>query len=473
MTQALEREPGNHAHQYHPTVLREYDIRGIVGDTLSEDDARATGRALGTVIRRQGGKTAVVGYDGRHSSPGLAAAMREGLASTGLDVTDVGRGPSPMTYYAVKALETDGGVMITGSHNPPEYNGFKMVLQSGPVYGDAITDLGRIAAGGDFETGEGKITSEDIRERYVERLLKDLVPGRDLKVAWDCGNGATGEIMQMLAKRMPGEHYLLFDDIDGDFPNHHPDPTVDANLADLQKLVAEKGCDLGLAFDGDGDRIGAVDENGNVLWCDILMAIYARDVLERHPGATIIADVKSSQVLFDEIKRLGGKPLMWNTGHSLIKAKMIETRSPLSGELAGHIFFADGWYGFDDAIYCGIRLMNEVLRSGQKLSQLYAHLPKLHNTPETRFQVDESRKFAIVGEILARMKEQEGAGLAVNDIDGVRVTTEEGWWLVRASNTQDVLTARVEAYTEDALQKLIDQLSGQLELSGVESPFKT
>ena len=455
------------AHTFHPTVLREYDIRGIVGKTLTEDDARAVGRAFGTVVVRGGGKAACVGYDGRLSSPALEAAMVEGLVSTGLTVFRIGLGPTPMLYFATRDRHADAGIMITGSHNPPEYNGIKMMLGKGPVYGEMIQNLGAIAGRGDFATGDGSAERIDVRDAYVERLLKDYDGTRDLTVAWDAGNGAAGEILRRLTARLPGRHILLFDEIDGTFPNHHPDPTVEKNLIDLKKAVAEHGCDIGIGFDGDGDRIGAIDHKGRVVWGDQLVAIYAGDVLKSHPGATIIADVKASQTLFDEIARQGGQPLMWKTGHSLLKAKMAETGSPLAGEMSGHIFFADRWYGFDDALYCGVRLTGLVSKLGVPLAELRDRLPDVVNTPETRFQIDEERKFAVVEEVKTRLKAE---GATVNDIDGVRVTTPDGWWLLRASNTQDVLVARAEAFDQTGLERLKAALVEQLKMSGLREP---
>lgn len=456
------------SHQFHPTILREYDVRGVVGQTLHSADAAAVGRSFGTVVKRRGGANIAVGYDGRLTSPELAQAVIEGIRSTGIDVVSVGLGPTPMLYYAVKELHTAGGVMITGSHNPSEYNGFKMLHQSGPVYGEAILELGRISGAGDHETGEGRLEEVDLRDRYVARLLKDYTGDKPLHVAWDVGNGAAGEVLRRLVKVLPGTHEVIYDEIDGNFPHHHPDPTVAENLHDLQQLVAETGCDLGIAFDGDADRIGAVDATGRIVWGDQLLAIYAAEVLQTHPGATIIGEVKSSQVLYDEIARLGGKPLMWKTGHSLIKAKMAETKSPLAGEMSGHIFFGDKWYGFDDALYCAIRLLSLVSRSGGTLGDLLDKLPKVFNTPETRFEVDESRKFAVIDEVRDRLKSV--GNLDITDIDGVRVKAGDGWWLVRASNTQNVLVARAEASTPEKLETLKGQIKDQLRQSGIEAP---
>lgn len=454
------------AYQFHPTVLREYDIRGVIGKTLGPDDARAIGRAFGSMVVRSGGKRIAVGYDGRLSSPGLEAALVEGLTSTGLHVVRIGLGPTPMLYFATRHLPADAGIMITGSHNPPDYNGFKMMLGKAPVFGETILEIGKVAAAGDFVTGEGSAETVDIRDVYVDRLVQDYDGTTPLKIVWDAGNGATGEILRRLVKKLPGEHVTLYDDIDGTFPNHHPDPTVPENLEDIiERLHAEKAA-IGIAFDGDGDRIGAIDEKGRIVWGDQLIAIYAADVLKTHPGATIIADVKASQTLFDEIARLGGHPLMWKTGHSLLKAKMAETGSPLAGEMSGHIFFADKYYGFDDALYCAVRLIGLVSRTGP-LSALRDRLPAVLNTPEVRFQVDEERKFASVREIQERVR---ASGAQVNDIDGVRVTTPDGWWLLRASNTQDVLVARAEAYSAEGLERLKASIREQLKLSGIAAP---
>lgn len=458
------------AHNFHPTVLREYDIRGIIGKTLTTDDARAIGRGFGTMVVRGGGKKVAIGYDGRLSSPSLEAAAVEGLKSVGLHVVRIGLGPTPMLYFTARHLKLDAGMMITGSHNPPDYNGFKMMIGKAPFFGSQILEIGKIAAAGDFETGEGSEETIDIQDAYVDRLVADYDGTRDLNVVWDNGNGAAGEILRRLVKKLPGTHTLLFDDIDGTFPNHHPDPTIPENLEDILHRVAETKADLGIAFDGDADRIGAVDEKGRIVWGDQLVAIYSKDVLANHPGATIIADVKASQSLFDQIAKLGGKPLMWKTGHSLLKAKMAETNSPLAGEMSGHIFFADKYYGFDDALYCGVRLLGIVSRIAA-LSALRDELPDMLNTPEVRFQVNEERKFAAVDEIKARVKAEEAAGGAeVNDIDGVRVKTADGWWLLRASNTQDVLVARAEAFSPEGLERLKGAIKDNLAKSGIAAP---
>ena len=456
-------------HRFDPTMLREYDIRGIVGKTLHPADAFAIGRAFGSIVASTGGLTVAVGYDGRLSSPDLEPELVRGLMASGMEVIRVGRGPTPMLYFAATTLETDGGVMVTGSHNPPDYNGFKMMLGRKPFFGAQIQQIGTIAASGDVVAeAAGSERTVDVSADYVARLLADWDGGdRTLDVVWDNGNGAAGEILQRLVATLPGHHDVLFGEIDGRFPNHHPDPTVPKNLEALIAEVRRTGADLGVAFDGDADRIGVVDDEGEIMFGDQLLAIMARDVLREQPGATIIADVKASQVLFDEIARAGGKPLMWKTGHSLVKAKMAETGSPLAGEMSGHIFYADKWYGFDDALYAAVRVLGIVARMDGKLSDVRKALPQVVNTPELRFDCDDTRKFGVIEEVAARLAE---AGAQVSTIDGVRVQTSDGWWLLRASNTQAVLVARAEASDEAGLEALKAALVEQLEASGIAAP---
>lgn len=455
-------------HRFDPTSLREYDIRGIVGEALGPDDARAIGRGFATLLRRAGGHRVAVGRDGRISSPELEAALIEGLTASGCDVVRVGMGPTPMLYYAEAVLEVDGGIQITGSHNPGNYNGFKMVFQHRPFFGEDIQTLGRMAAEGDWESAapgeEGTVSDHDILDDYVGRLMAGYAGGA-YRVGWDTGNGAAGPVIEKLVKLLPGEHHTLFTDVDGHFPNHHPDPTDEKNLADLKRLVAEKKLDFGLAFDGDGDRLGAIDGQGRVVWGDQLLSILAEPVLREVPGATIIADVKASQALYDRIAELGGTPLMWKTGHSLIKTKMKETGAPLAGEMSGHIFFAHNYYGFDDAQYAAVRLIQAVHVIGKPLTAIKDAMPAMVNTPEMRFQVDESRKFAVIDEVLDRL---EAEGADVNRTDGARVNTPDGWWLLRASNTQDVLVARAEAKSQEGLDRLMAQIDAQLAASGLE-----
>jgi phosphomannomutase len=457
------------SHSFHPTSLREYDIRGVVGKTLTTEDAFAIGRTFGSIISRTGGNIVAVGYDGRTHSPDLEKALVEGLKASGINVLRVGRGPTPLLYFAAFTRGTDGAVMVTGSHNPPEYNGFKMMVGKKPFFGKDILELGRLSAEGDVvEETTGHDELVDLQADYVARLARDWDGGEQkLKIVWDNGNGAAGEVLQELIKHIPGHHTVIFPEIDGHFPNHHPDPTVPKNLEALIAAVTGTAADLGIAFDGDADRIGAVDGNGNILFGDQLLVILARDVLKTHPGAIIISDVKASQVLFDEIERAGGSPLMWKTGHSLIKAKMAETGSPLAAEMSGHVFYADKWYGFDDALYAAVRLAGIVARSPLSLAEMHDALPSVVNTPELRFECDDVRKFAVIGEVAARLKD---AGAAVSEIDGVRVKTDDGWWLLRASNTQSVLVARAEAKDAEGLERLKADLVTQLEASGIAAP---
>lgn len=467
MTNAQPQAKGQ-AHTFNPHIIREYDIRGEFGNTLNPDDAYHLGLAFGTFVASQSGDKVCVGYDGRESSPVLVENLIKGLTETGMNVTNVGLGPTPMLYFAVKDSGADAGIMVTGSHNPGKDNGFKMTLQSQPVFGATIQDISNIAASGAYIQGEGSVRDNDIRDLYVERLMRDLSGDTNMKIAWDCGNGSTGEIVRKLTAKLPGQHLLLYDDIDGTFPNHHPDPTVDKNLEDLQRTVTKEGCDFGIAMDGDGDRIGVVDEQGHIIRADLLLTIYAKEVLETHPHAPIIADIKCSQVLFDDIGRMGGEPVMWKTGHSLIKSKMAETQAPLAGELSGHIFFADKYYGFDDALYCAIRLMNAAAEAEGPLSSLVSHLPDQINTPEIRIHVPEERKFMMVEEIIERLRPQECEEFKINDLDGIRVLTPEGWWLLRPSNTQSALVARIEANSDKALENLKNMMQGELAKSGYE-----
>ncbi len=456
-------------HDFDPTSLREYDIRGVVGRTLHPADAFAIGRCFGSIVAEGGGKTVAVGYDGRLSSPSLEPELVRGLMACGLEVLRVGLCPTPMLYYAATTLETAGAVMVTGSHNPPDYNGFKMMLGRKPFFGKQIQTIGSMAAAGAVVPEQpGSERRVDVMADYIARLVQDWDGGdRVLNVVWDNGNGAAGDALAKLVERLPGKHTVLNGTIDGNFPAHHPDPTVPKNLEQLIAAVHEQHADIGIAFDGDADRIGVVDDSGAMLFGDQLLVVLARDVLKTHPGATIIADVKASQVLFDAVADAGGQPLMWKTGHSLIKAKMAEMGSPLAGEMSGHVFFADRWYGFDDALYAAVRMLGILARMDGKLSAVREALPHVVNTPELRFDCADTRKFAVVEEVAARLKQ---AGASVSDIDGVRVKTEDGWWLLRASNTQAVLVARAEATTLAGLERLKAALSEQLAASGLAAP---
>ena len=459
-------------HIFHSTILREYDIRGIVGETLSAEDARAVGRAFATQLAADGGRKVVVGFDGRLSSAMLETALVDGITDCGLDVVRIGMGPTPMLYFVeASAEDVQGGIQVTGSHNPADHNGFKIVFLGRPFFGADIQKLGVIAGEGGWlpAAQKGRVENREVMGAYVDRMLeglRGLAPEMlaRLRVGWDAGNGAAGPALEALVQRLPGEHHLLFTEVDGHFPNHHPDPTEEQNLSDLRKLVARKHLDFGVAFDGDGDRIGVVDGLGRIIWGDQLLTVYAEDLLCIMPGATIIADVKASQALFDRVAVLGGKPVMWKSGHSHIKSKMKETAALLGGEMSGHVFFAHEYFGFDDALYAAVRLIAASVRLGASVTELRGAMPTMINTPELRFHVDEARKFAVVEEVKARLV---ASGAVVNDTDGVRVTTADGWWLLRASNTQDVLVARAESGDDSGLARLMVEVDGHLAASGV------
>lgn len=462
-------------HRFHPSILREYDIRGVVGQTLGEADAHAIGQTFGTRARAEAESDGtspriVVGRDGRLSSPALEQALVEGLLSTGVDAVRIGLCPTPMLYFAEATLAgITGGIQVTGSHNPADQNGFKFVLRRRPFFGEAIAELDRMARAGNHTTGTGQVTQARVIDSYVARLLAAL-DGIDpavlegLRIGWDAGNGAAGPVIDRLVERLPGFHVRLHTAVDGHFPNHHPDPTVEANLDDLRDAVAAHGLQFGVAFDGDGDRIGVVDSLGRVIWGDQLMMIFAEDVLQGHPGAAIVADVKASNHLFARIRALGGQAHMWKTGHSLIKSRMAEIGAPLGGEMTGHICFADSYFGFDDALYAAIRLIAATVRLGRSVTALRGAMPESVTTPELRFPVAEERKFAVIHEVMERLRQ---GGATVETIDGARVTTPDGWWLLRASNTQAALTARAESDNAGGLARLLDAIDAQLAASGV------
>lgn len=470
-------------HNFHQSIIRAYDIRGIYNQTLFDKDAFFIGKAFGSFLDKNSQKKIAVACDARLSSPALKAELIKALLESGLEVIDVGVGPTPMLYFAVQHLDCDAGIMVTGSHNPKDHNGFKITLKDRPFFGEDILNLAKMALDGDFVKKEGVFDSKNVLERYVERILSDCViansqsglldelddfaPRKELKIAWDCGNGAAGEVAKALSKRIAAKHFVLFSELDGNFPNHHPDPSEEKNLEDLKKVVLEEGCDLGIAFDGDGDRIGVIDDKGQILWPDELMVFYARQILQENKGATIISDVKASNVLFDEIKKSGGNALMWKTGHSFIKSKMKETGALLAGEMSGHIFFADGYYGFDDALYAAIRIINIVEKSSSSLSSLKNSLPKTFSTPEIRVDCADDKKFETIKKLSDYLKESK---VEFNDIDGVRAMSDKGWWLIRASNTQPILVARCEGYSSENLEELKKDLIKNLEFCQVEIP---
>ena len=448
-------------YEFDPSVLREYDIRGIINDTLTANDAHAIGAIFGSVINKNDGHSVVVGRDGRHSSLEIEKNLIEGLISQGLKVFKIGLCPTPQLYFGVHHLRADGGIMITGSHNPPDYNGFKMMLGHGPFFGQDIKDMAKTPYNRTKIIEGGQQIQLDIQDAYLHRVLEGLRLDTKLSIVWDCGNGVAGPVIDKLSKSLSGEHEVLFADVDGNFPNHHPDPTIEKNLETLITRVRKRNADLGIAFDGDGDRIGVIDDLGKILWGDQLLAILAEDVLLEQPGSTIIGDVKASQGLFDRITALGGKPLMWKTGHSLIKNKMKEVNAPLAGEMSGHIFFNDRYFGFDDAIYAAIRLIDVVNRQGKKLSTIRSALPSVINTPELRLPCEGKNKFSMIEQVKEILREYKD--VEVCDIDGVRVSSKYGWWLIRASNTQEIIVARCEATSTEYLENIKAQLKEVLQ----------
>ncbi|HTM50673.1 MAG TPA: phosphomannomutase/phosphoglucomutase [Bryobacteraceae bacterium] len=423
------------------TIFREYDIRGIAEAELTDSGVEDLGRAIGTYLQRQTGKNINLGRDCRLSSERLRNALIAGLKASGCEVTDIGVVPTPVLYYSCVHLKAAGAVMITGSHNPAEYNGFKVVSGASTIHGEQIQQLRELIEKRDFLEGQGTERRADLVTPYVEEVASQFRFARRVKVVFDAGNGTAGPVMRRIAARLNCEPTELFFDMDGRFPNHHPDPTVPSNLEHLVAAVKEQGADLGIAFDGDSDRIGAVDENGTVIFGDQLMIIYSREILSRKPGATFIGEVKCSQALYDDIRKNGGNGIMWKTGHSLIKAKMKAEHAELAGEMSGHMFFADRYYGFDDALYAACRLMEIVAQSGRPLSAQLAGVPKTVTTPEIRVDCADEAKFDVVTKVAAHFR-----GLyPIIDVDGVRVLFPEGWGLVRASNTQPVLVLRFEA----------------------------
>ncbi len=436
-----------------PAIFREYDIRGVADLELRDVDIELLGRALGTYLRRHGGDRVNLGRDCRLSSERLRNALVCGLKASGCQISDIGVAPTPLLYYSVFHLQSAAGIMITGSHNPPEYNGFKVVCGPSTIHGEEIQEIRRLIERRDFLTGAGTVRNVDVSDAYVNEISAQFQFARRIKVVFDAGNGTGGPIMHRLLEKLNCDATELFFEMDGHFPNHHPDPTVVENLQALSAAVREKGADLGIAFDGDTDRIGAVDEKGDVVFGDRLMIVYAREILSRKPGATFIGEVKCSQLLYDDIRKRGGNGIMWRTGHSLIKAKMKESHAELAGEMSGHMFFADRYYGFDDALYAACRLMEIVAQSGQPLSAQLSDLPQTFTTPEIRVDCPDNIKFEVVSQVTAHFRRTH----SILDVDGVRVLFPEGWGLVRASNTQPVLVLRFEASTPELLRQYRSQ----------------
>ncbi|HKD41250.1 MAG TPA: phosphomannomutase/phosphoglucomutase [Myxococcaceae bacterium] len=436
-----------------PQIFREYDIRGLVGLDLTEDVVEKLGRGLGTMVRRQGGRWIVVGRDCRESSTRFREAICKGITSTGLHVMDVGIVPTPVTYFAANTLPVDGLAMITGSHNPPEYNGFKVGGGKTTFHGAEIQELRKLIEAGDFERGSpGKVIQFDIVTPYMHFIRQTLAVGRKgMRIVVDAGNGTGGVVAVPLFRAMGFEVVPLYCEMDPTFPNHHPDPTVTKNLEDLIRTVKREKAEVGLAYDGDADRLGVIDDAGNILWGDQLMILFARSVLREVPGAAIVGEVKCSFTLYDDIQAKGGRPIMWKTGHSLIKAKMKEERAELAGEMSGHIFFRNRYYGFDDGIYSSARLLEILTREKRKLSELLLDVPKTFSTPELRVETGEEKKFEIVRRVTEAFRKQ---GYRIIDVDGVRVTFPDGWGLIRASNTQPLLVLRFEAKTPERLEEI-------------------
>ena len=455
---------------FDPEVLREYDIRGIVGSNLNENTAYTIGRAFGFVVKsRSSSSTIVTGFDGRLTSPKLHQALCEGLKQAGTKIVNVGMGPTPMIYFAHYHFNSDAAIMVTGSHNPSDYNGFKMVLNKNSFYADEIQNLQSIIQNEKLNTEEGSITEHNIINEYVNRDLQNININNKLKIAWDIGNGAMGIAIKEITSQLHNTNNILINEIvDGTFPNHHPDPTVPKNMKQLISAVINHKCDIGFAFDGDGDRLGVVDNRGKIIWADQYMLILCSEIAKLYDQPKIIMDVKCSKVFFDEAKKMNCDPIMARTGHSPIKEKMKELNSPLSGEMSGHVCYADDFFGYDDAMYVALRLLRILGNQSKKLSDLIGEYPVTYSTPETRFDVEEIRKFAIIDEIKERLINIEGK---VIDIDGIRVQNSLGWFLIRASNTQNQLTCRAEALSKENLLSLIKVIEDQLSLSGVTYKF--
>lgn len=441
------------------SIFREYDIRGIADEELLNEDVQALGRGLATYLIRHSGRVVCLGRDCRLSGDRLHDALLKGLLASGCTVLDLGVVPTPVLYYAAVHFNANGAVMITGSHNPPEYNGFKTVCGAGTLHGEAIQEVYKLIQANDFETGEGSVRDTDAVTPYVDEIGKQFKFDRKVKVVFDAGNGTAGPVVHRLLKKLNVDAEELFFKMDGSFPNHHPDPTVLSNLKSLKKAVRENKAELGIAFDGDTDRIGAVDENGDVVYGDMLMLIFGREILARKPGSTFIGEVKCSQVMYDKLRELGGNPIMYKTGHSLIKDKMKQEHAELAGEMSGHMFFADRYYGYDDAIYSACRLLEIVAQSGKPLSHQLKGIPKLVSTPELRVDCPDDVKFKVIAKVsdIIRRKHQ------VVDVDGVRVPFKEGWGLVRASNTQPVLVMRFEASSPELLRQYQEEIESNVE----------
>jgi phosphomannomutase len=455
-------------HVVNTSILRAYDIRGIFGETLTLADADLLARAFAVELLSRGGKNVCIAYDVRPSSPLIEETIVHALITSGIDVIRVGLGPSPMLYFAQKYLQTDAGLMITGSHNPTAYNGIKLCLKSGPFWGEDIQRLGRLANAGQFATGQGQVTSQSVMDAYIDHMMTDYrqhyASGRPLKVVWDPANGAACLAVEQLIKHLPGDHIVINSHMDGSFPSHHPDPCVLENVVQLSAAVREHAYDIGIGFDGDGDRIGVVDGAGRLLMGDQLLAYYAEELAKTHPGAVILGDVKSSKVLFDRLNQLGLRGQMIRTGHSYIKSCMRDLHCPLAGEMSGHMFFADRYYGYDDALYGALRLIGSLSLSPDSLASWLDAYPQTFVTPEHLYPCPDEKKFDCIEAIKQDLTAQ---GIHFVDVDGIRVTTPDGWWLLRASNTQAVIVSRAESLTKEGLQRLQLSIESHLQKQGI------
>ncbi len=447
-----------------PNIFREYDIRGVVADDLPSDVCVQLGKGIGTYIVRKGAKRMSLGRDGRLTSERIQNDLMEGLLSTGLEITTVGMCPTPVLYFSIKHLGLDGGIQITGSHNPAEFNGIKMTLGKTSIFGAMIQEIRKLIDPQNFETASRlPVKKYEILDPYVDHLSKNLKLDRAVRIGVDSGNGVGGLVAPQILSAIGATVYDIYSEVDGRFPNHHPDPTVEKNLVALKKLVAEKGLAVGAGLDGDADRLGAIDQNGKVIWGDQLMVLFARSILKKHPGAAIIADVKSSDNFFADVKKHGGRPIMWKTGHALIKSKLWEENAVLAGEMSGHFFFADRYFGFDDGIYSAGRLAEIVSQLDKPISEELADLPRTYSTPEIRVDCPDDVKFDLVEKVKSAFKKK---GLETFDLDGVRVRFPDGWGLVRASNTQPTLVLRFEANSEAGLAAIDTDVRAVLKKEG-------
>lgn len=440
-----------------PAIFRAYDIRGVVTDTLTPAVVEQIGRAYGTECLARGSHTAVVARDGRLSGPELVEALARGIASTGLNVVDIGMVPTPVLYFATHHLNTGTGVMVTGSHNPPDYNGLKMMIGGDALFGEGIMGLHRRLETGDLEHGQGNISRSEVLDSYLDRIIGDIKLNRPMRIAYDCGNGVAGVAAPALFDRLGCQSTALFTEVDGKFPNHHPDPAREENLVDLKNAVAKDQCELGLAFDGDGDRVGVIDNNGNIIWPDRQMILYARDMLQRNPGARVVYDVKCSRLLPTAISDAGGVPDMWKTGHSFMKGRMKETGALLGGEMSGHIFFKERWFGFDDALYAAARLLEILSADARPVSEIFGEIPDSVNTPE--INISFSREGAQHKFMQAFIRQKKFSGATLTEIDGLRADYDDGWGLIRASNTTPSLVIRFEADNATALDRIQTEFS--------------